>query len=91
MRVKKGPLLYSIAFLVGIIAEFVGFQVEQWMIQSALPARIGFPVSLAVFIIFPYLSTGVIVYKTTKDFFAAAILSTMVIPATLALITYFGL
>ncbi len=89
MRIKKGPLLYSIAFLAGIISEFVGFQLEQWMIRAAWPARIGFPVSLFIFTIFPYLSTGVIVYKTTKDVFAALVLSTMVIPATLAIITYF--
>ncbi|MFQ5815370.1 MAG: hypothetical protein ACE5G7_02620 [Candidatus Hydrothermarchaeaceae archaeon] len=91
MKIQKGPLLYAIALLVGIISEFVGFQMEQWMILTGVPANIGFPVSLLVFIVFPFHTTGVITYYTTREYFAAAILSTMVMPATVALINYLGI
>ncbi len=91
MKIKKGPFLYAVALFVGILSEFVGFQIEQSMIQGGLPARIGFPVSLIIFMVFPFLTTGVLIFKATRDYFAAVILSTMVIPATLAIIKYFGL
>ncbi len=88
---RKEPIIYPLAFLAGIISEFIGFQVEQWMIRFGVPARIGFPVSLLVFVFFPFLTTGVIVYKTTRNYVNAIILSTVVIPATLALIKFLGI
>jgi hypothetical protein len=91
MKFRKEPFIYATAFFAGIISEFVGFQIEQWMILGGVPARIGFPVSLLIFITFPFLTTGIIIYKTTRDYTAAVIISTMVIPGTLVLINYSGI
>ncbi len=92
MREKgTNPIVYIIAVFVGVIAEFLGFQVEQLMIVRGIPANIGFPVSLVMFLLIPFISTGLIVYKVTKDYFATVILSTLVIPATLALLKMTGI
>ncbi len=80
------PLIYVAAIILGVIAEFMGFEIEQWMIHGGISAKVGFPVSLLIFTLVPFLTTGFVVYKATRDYFLAVILSTLVIPVTLALV-----
>ncbi|MEK6978378.1 MAG: hypothetical protein AABX40_08310 [Candidatus Hydrothermarchaeota archaeon] len=74
------------ATLFGVLVEFLGFWVQELVREVAIPGGVDIPLTLALFLLAPFLTTGWIVYKYTGELVKAFLFAALVIPLTLAIL-----
>lgn len=76
-------LVIPLAFLAGLVIEYLVFQLELTLMILGFQANTGFYVMLGLFLISPFLVTGGIIYYFQRDAMKALIVSAAVIPVYL--------
>jgi hypothetical protein len=80
-------LIIPLAFLCGIVMEYLVFQLEVTLMILGFQAYTGFYLMLVLFIVSPFFVTGGIIYYFKKDVMKAVIASSAVIPVFLYIFT----
>ncbi len=88
---EKNPAIYVAAIAIGVVVEYLGILFERVMITQRMPAQFGFPLSGLIFVLSPFLSTGIIIYVYTRSVLSSAVASALVIPAFLLTIAILGI
>ncbi|MBI4344648.1 MAG: hypothetical protein HY555_03570 [Euryarchaeota archaeon] len=74
------------ATLFGVLVEFLGFWVQELVRGVTFPGEIDLLLTLALFLLAPFLTTGWIVYRYTGELIKAVFFAALVIPLTLAIL-----
>ena len=74
------------AALFGVLVEFLGFWVDDLVRGVAFPGEVDILLTLALFLLAPFLTTGWIVYKYTGELVRAFLFAALVVPLTLAIL-----